>query len=123
MPPSSSSWPNGRRRRRSSPGRPRCAPPRSIGLPPPGCPTCAVSLNTAFMTGGAVIQVRKGAGIERPIHLAHAFSGTSAAATYPRSVVIVEPGARVMLIESFEGPDVDYQVNTVLQVFAGEGAH
>jgi Fe-S cluster assembly protein SufD len=83
----------------------------------------AVSLNTAFMTGGAVIRVRRDAGIERPIHLAHVFSGSAAAATYPRSVVIVEPGARVMLIESFEGPDIDYQVNTVLQVFAGEGAH
>jgi Fe-S cluster assembly protein SufD len=84
----------------------------------------AVSLNTAFMSGGAVIHVKKDAAIERPIHLAHVFSGREPAATYPRSVVIVEPGARVMLIESFEGPDaVDYQVNTALQVFAGEGAH
>jgi Fe-S cluster assembly protein SufD len=83
----------------------------------------AVSLNTAFMTGGAVIHVRRDASIERPIHLAHVFSGTSAAATYPRSVVIVEPGARVMLIESFEGPDIEYQVNTALQIFAGAGAH
>jgi len=83
----------------------------------------AVSLNTAFMTGGAVIHVRRDASIERPSHLAHVFSGTSAAATYPRSVVIVEPGARVMLIESFEGPDIEYQVNTALQIFAGAGAH
>jgi Fe-S cluster assembly protein SufD len=36
----------------------------------------------------------------------------------------MEPGARLMLVESFEGPDgVDYQVNTVLQIFAGDGAH
>lgn len=84
----------------------------------------AVALNTAFMTGGAVIHVRKDACIERPIHLAHVFSGKTAAATFPRSLVIVEPGARLMLIESFEGPDaVDYQVNTALQIFAGEGAH
>ena len=84
----------------------------------------AVSLNTAFMTGGAVIHVRKDAGVEKPIHLAHVFSGASAAATYPRSVVIVEPGARLMLIESFEGPDAsDYQVNTALQMFVGDGAH
>ncbi len=84
----------------------------------------AIALNTAFMTGGAVIQVRKDASNAQPIHLAHVFSGKTAAATYPRSVVIVEPGARLMLIESFEGPDgVDYQVNTALQIFAGEGAH
>src|SRR2546423_10018882 len=84
----------------------------------------AASLNTAFMTGGVVIHVRKDACIEQPIHLAHVFSGNTAAATYPRSIVIMEPGARLMLIESFEGPDgVDYQVNTALQIFAGEGAH
>src|SRR4051794_3761902 len=41
----------------------------------------ALSLNTAFKTGGAVIHVRKDAGIERPVHLAHVFSGASAAAT------------------------------------------
>jgi len=28
-----------------------------------------------------------------------------------------------MLIESFEGPDLDYQVNTALQVIVGDGAH
>jgi Fe-S cluster assembly protein SufD len=84
----------------------------------------AVSLNTAFMTGGVAIHVAKDACIEQPIHLAHVFSGNTAAATYPRSVVIMEPGARLMLIESFEGPDgVDYQVNSALQIFAGDGAH
>jgi Fe-S cluster assembly protein SufD len=84
----------------------------------------AVLLNTAFMSGGAVIHVRKDAAIQKPIHLAHIFSGASAAAIYPRSVVIVEPGARLMLIESFEGPDAnDYQVNTALQMFVGDGAH
>ena len=84
----------------------------------------AVSLNTAFMTGGVAIHVRKDAAIERPIHLAHVFSGNTAAAVYPRSIVVVEPGARLMLIESHEGPGaVDYQVNTALQIFVGEGAH
>src|SRR3954462_983182 len=84
----------------------------------------AVSLNTAFMTGGVVIHVRKDACIEQPIHLVHVFSGEAAAATYPRSILIMEPGARLMLVESHEGPaGVDYQVNTALQIFAGEGAH
>jgi len=97
---------------------------RLSNLPEAARNDIAVSLNTAFMTGGVVIHVRKYACIEQPIHLAHVFSGTTAAATYPRSVIIMEPGARLMLIESFEGPDgVDYQVNTALQIFAGEGAH
>jgi len=97
---------------------------RLNSLPEAARKDIAVSLNTAFMTGGVVIHVRKDACIEQPIHLAHVFSGNTAAATYPRSIVIMEPGARLMLIESFEGPDgVDYQVNTALQIFAGEGAH
>ena len=41
-----------------------------------------------------------------------------------RSLVVVEPSARVMLIESHEGPaDSDYQVNAVLELSIGEGAH
>ena len=97
---------------------------RLNSLPEAARKDIAVSLNTAFMTGGVVIHVRKDASIVQPIHLAHVFSGKTAAATYPRSVVIVEPGARLMLIESFEGPEaIDYQVNTALQIFAGDGAH
>src|SRR3954471_10837470 len=97
---------------------------RLNSLPEAARSDIAVSLNTAFMTGGVVIHVRKDACIEQPIHLAHVFSGKTAAAVYPRSLVIVEPGARLMLIESHEGPaGIDYQVNTALQIFAGEGAH
>jgi len=97
---------------------------RLSNLPEAARTDVAVSLNTAFMTGGVVIHVRKDASIEQPIHLAHVFSGNTAAATYPRSIVIMEPGARLMLIESFEGPDgVGYQVNSALQIFAGDGAH
>jgi len=97
---------------------------RLSSLPEAARNDIAVSLNTAFMTGGVAIHVAKDACIEQPIHLAHVFSGKTAAATYPRSVIIMEPGARLMLIESFEGPTgVDYQVNTALQIFAGEGAH
>ena len=97
---------------------------RLNSIPEPARNDIAVSLNTAFMTGGVVIHVRKDACIEQPIHLAHVFSGKTAAAVYPRSIVIVEPGARLMLIESHEGPGtIDYQVNAALQIFAGEGAH
>lgn len=82
----------------------------------------AVALNTAFMSGGVVIRVARDALTERPIHVAHVFSGP-AAAVYPRSLVVVEPGARVTLIETFEGPaGVDYQVNAALELVIGHGA-
>jgi len=83
----------------------------------------ALALNAAFMTGGAVLHVKKGARIAKPIHLAHVFSGDAAAAMFPRTLVFVEPGAQVTLIETFEGPaGLDYQVNTALELSIGEGA-
>jgi Fe-S cluster assembly protein SufD len=83
----------------------------------------AVALNTAFMSGGVFVRVGKDAGVARPIHLAHIFAGESAAAMFPHSLVVVEPGARLTLIETFEGPaGRDYQVNAALEIHIGDGA-
>src|SRR6185437_8434909 len=90
----------------------------------PGHDDIALSLNTAFMTGGVALRVTKGVTVDKPIEIAHVFADKAAAAMYPRSVVIVEPGARVTFIESFNGPlGVDYQVNSALELVIGEGAH
>ena len=83
----------------------------------------AVALNTALMGDGAVIRVGAGATIERPIHLLFVASDDPAA-TFTRSLVVVGEGARVMLIESHEGPaGSDYQVNSAVELFVGEKAH
>jgi Fe-S cluster assembly protein SufD len=83
----------------------------------------AVALNTALMGDGAVIHVASGATIERPLHLLFVVSGKPIA-TFTRSLVMIDHGARVMLIESHEGPSgSDYQVNAALELFAGEKAH
>jgi Fe-S cluster assembly protein SufD len=83
----------------------------------------AVALNTALMGDGAVIRIASGATIERPLHLLFVASDKSAA-IFTRSLVTIDHGARVMLIESHEGPAAgDYQVNTALELFAGDGAH
>ena len=90
----------------------------------PGNDDQASLLNTALMTGGVALHVKRGAAASKPIHIAHVFSGDAAAAMYPRSVVVVEPGAHVTLVESFSGPDgLDYQVNSALELLIGEGAH
>ena len=89
----------------------------------PGKDDIAVSLNAAFMTGGVVLRVKKDARIDRPLHIAHLFTGESAAAVYPRVVVIAESGARLTLIESFDGPTrLDYQVNSTLELAVGDNA-
>ena len=83
----------------------------------------AVALNTALMGDGAVIRIGAGSTIERPLHLLFVAS-EKPAASFVRSLVVVERGARAMLIESHEGPPgSDYQVNAVLELFVGDEAH
>jgi Fe-S cluster assembly protein SufD len=83
----------------------------------------ATALNTAFVTGGVVVRVKKGARVAKPIHLAYRFVGDAPAAMYPRTIVFVEPGAKVTLIETFDGPaGFDYQVNGALALVVGDGA-
>jgi Fe-S cluster assembly protein SufD len=90
----------------------------------PGCDDIALSLNTAFVTDGAVIRIAKDAKPERPIHIAHVVAGNDPVAVFTRSRIIVEPGARVMLVETHEGAEADgYQVNTALELFVGDDAH
>ncbi len=83
----------------------------------------AVALNTALMGDGAVIRIDAGSTIERPLHLIF-FASEKPAASFVRSLIVVEKGARVMLIESHEGPaGSDYQVNAALEMFVGDEAH
>jgi Fe-S cluster assembly protein SufD len=80
-------------------------------------------LNTAFMSGGVALRVKRGAAAAKPVHIEHVFSGDAGAAMYPRVVVIVEPGAQATLVESFSGPEgIDYQVNSALEFVIGDGA-
>ncbi len=90
-------------------------------VPEPSDP--ALALNSAFMSGGAVVHVKKNARLAQPLHLAYRFVGDAPAAMYPRTLVLVEPGAQVTLIETFDGPAaIDYQVNGALALVVGDGA-
>jgi Fe-S cluster assembly protein SufD len=83
----------------------------------------AVALNTALMGDGAVIRIAAGATIERPLHLLFVAAGKPVA-TFVRSLVVVEHGARAMIVESYEGPHgSDYQVNAALELFVGDEAY
>jgi Fe-S cluster assembly protein SufD len=88
-------------------------------VPEPADP--ALALNSAFMSGGVVVHVKKD--LAQPLHLAYRFVGDTPAAMYPRTLVFVEPGARVTLIETFDGPaGLDYHVNGALALVLGDGA-
>jgi len=82
----------------------------------------ALALNTALMGDGALVHVAAGAVVDRPLHLA--FIGPDkAASVFARSLIVIEKGARAMLIESHEGADADYQVNAALELVVGDEAH
>jgi Fe-S cluster assembly protein SufD len=81
-----------------------------------------VGLNTAFMSGGAVIHVDPGAKVALPLHFDFRFAG-AAAAIYPRLLVVVGDGAEVTLVESYRGlAGVAYQYNAVAEIVVGKGA-
>ena len=91
--------------------------------PQAGGDDAALALNTAMMTDGAVIRVAKGTVVDKPIHLVFSHSGAAASATFTRSQIVVEAGAKVTLVESHEGIDgLDYQVNTALTLSIGDRA-
>jgi Fe-S cluster assembly protein SufD len=84
----------------------------------------AVALNTAFMGDGALIHVAANSSTERPLNLVFLTAGDSPAAMFTRSLIVVEQGARAMVIESHEVAGAsDYQVNAALELIVAEGAH
>jgi Fe-S cluster assembly protein SufD len=81
-----------------------------------------IALNTALMRDGAVIHLAKGATLERPIHLVFAATGEKPASVFTRSLVLIEQGARAMLVESHDASG-GHQVNTALELVVGDNAH
>ncbi len=84
----------------------------------------AVTLNTAFMGDGALIHVAQGAALAQPLHLVFVNAGSEAASVFVRSLVVIESGARAMLLESHVGSSAsEDQVNAVLELKVGDAAH
>ncbi|WP_029004923.1 Fe-S cluster assembly protein SufD [Azorhizobium doebereinerae] len=83
-----------------------------------------LALNTAFLGEGLVVRVAAHAKIAAPLHIANVFTKDDPATTYGRVVVLVEEGAQVTLVESFQGRDgVAYQTNSALELSVADGAH
>lgn len=83
----------------------------------------AVALNTAFMGDGAVIHVAAGAAIARPVHLVFATTGPAPAATFMRSLVVIDDGARATIFESHtSAAGCADQVNSAFEFVVGNKA-
>ncbi len=83
----------------------------------------AVDINTALMGDGVVIRIAAGTTIDRPLHLVFAAAADKPAAMFMRSLVVVEQGASVRLVESHEGAAAGaYQANAAIELVIGEDA-
>lgn len=82
-----------------------------------------ISFNAALATDGVVIDVAADAVLTKPIHIVH-IATSSAASLVTRSLVKIEKGARVSLVESFVAADgaKAYQTHDSVVVWIGDGA-
>src|SRR5665647_2055062 len=80
----------------------------------------AVALNTALMGDGAVIRIAEGVALKRPIHLVFAAGSDRPSSAFIRSLIVVEKGAKAIIIESHDSDHC--QVNTALELVVGDAA-
>lgn len=83
------------------------------------------ALNQAMADTGAVVVIRQGVELTAPIHLVFLSAPeTDATATYLRNLIVVEPGARAAVVESFVTltPESHYFTNAVTEISMGRGA-
>ncbi len=78
----------------------------------------AVALNTALMGDGAVVHISAGAELKRPIHLIFASGSDKPSSAFIRSLIVVEKGAKAIIIESHDSGLS--QVNTALELVVGD---
>ncbi len=83
-----------------------------------------IALNTALFADGLHVHVAANVDARLPLHIVHvAVPGTAPAAVHPRTLVVLETGARLTLVESFVGAgNGTYLTNAVTEIFTGPGA-
>jgi Fe-S cluster assembly protein SufD len=80
-----------------------------------------VAENAATWRGGALVHVRAGVDVERPVHLTVEVP-TDGARTVWRVLVVAEPGSRITVVEELARGRAGY-LNGVVELVVGDGAH
>jgi FeS assembly protein SufD len=81
-----------------------------------------VALNLALMSGGVGVRIAKGMTLDKPVHLIH-LDGGAPASVITRSVVLVEEGASLDLLENYASlGGRELQRNAVTEVEVGNKA-
>ena len=81
------------------------------------------ALNTAFLRDGALIIVPRGVLAPPPVHLLF-IATQQEAASYPRCLVVAEPGSSATIIEDYVAlTDAAYFTNAVSEIVLADDAH
>ena len=81
------------------------------------------AINTSHLQDGAFVRIAKDGKLPGPIQLLF-LSTQPQTVSYPRCLVVVEPGAECTLIEQHAGlPDIVYFSNSATEVIVGQNAH
>ncbi len=82
-----------------------------------------VALNLALMSGGVALRLGKGVTLEKPVHLIHLDGGLEPSSVLTRSVVVLEDGASLDLVENYGGlGGRELQRNAVTEMVVGDKA-
>ena len=80
-----------------------------------------IALNTAFVQGGVVIDVKAGVELSRPVELVQV--ATSFGAQAVRNSISLGKGSKLRLLETFVGDAGEGELNTVFDYTIADGAH
>lgn len=93
---------------------------RVLSYPKTGPTDGIVALNTAFVQGGVVLEVKDGAEVSKPLELVHV--AESAGAQVTRNRIVVGKGAKLRLLESFVGDTGEGEINAVFDYDVADNA-
>nr|WP_319388982.1 Fe-S cluster assembly protein SufD [uncultured Cohaesibacter sp.] len=80
----------------------------------------ALSLNTALLQDGVIVEIAEGAEIEKPLEIRHIMIGGGMATV--RNRVVIGKGAKAGVIETFTGDEAAYQLNTAIDYRVADDA-
>ncbi|WP_319499217.1 Fe-S cluster assembly protein SufD [uncultured Cohaesibacter sp.] len=80
----------------------------------------ALSLNTALLQDGVIVEIAAGAQIEKPLEIRHIMIGGGMATV--RNRVVIGKGSKVGVIETFTGDEAAYQLNTAIDYRVADDA-
>jgi len=82
-----------------------------------------VALNTGFLNDGVFIHIPRGVELHAPIHLLFVASpGERPAVAHPRTLIVLDEGARATIVETYVGSDAVYWTNAVTECAIGPSA-